>query len=195
MMLQRYPLGPLGTNCYLLSDGENAVLIDPAAKADFLLAELEKARLRLCAILLTHAHFDHIGALRLLREATGASVFLHPADLSIAEEMSHGLLTKTLPYPEELSFGKLRIRVLHTPGHSPGSVCLLCGSTLFSGDTLFAGSCGRTDFAGGDYPAILASLRKLAELPGNPVVCPGHGEATDLDTERRTNPYLREAMR
>ena len=195
MMLQTYPLGPLGTNCYLLSDGENAVLIDPAAKADFLLAELEKARLRLCAILLTHAHFDHIGALRLLREATGASVFLHPADLSIAEEMSHGLLTKTLPYPEELSFGKLRIRVLHTPGHSPGSVCLLCGSTLFSGDTLFAGSCGRTDFAGGDYTTILASLRKLAELPGNPVVCPGHGEATDLDTERRTNPYLREAMR
>jgi len=197
MLFETYELGQLGTNCYLLSgDNAHAVIVDPAEKGEYLARLLKEKGLILDAICLTHVHYDHIGGLTLLHERTGAPVYLHPDDLSIADAMSCGLLNvNTHPYPEVLHAGGLSISVFHTPGHSPGSVCLLAEEKLISGDTLFFGSCGRIDFAGGSWEQMKQSLRFLAELDGNPTVYPGHGEATTLDTERKYNPYMQEAVK
>ena len=188
---------PLYTNTFLALDGAGtAIAIDPAADAAAYLAQLEKHGAGLAAILLTHGHFDHVGGVRGVAEAARCPVWLCEADTALPERLTAGPLYYTDTYADgdTVEVGGLRFAVLETPGHTPGSVCLLCENVLFSGDTLFAGSCGRVDLAGGVPAQMGASLKRLAELPGNYAVLPGHGPATTLDAERADNPYLREAM-
>ena len=195
MTLKTYMLGTLGTNCYLLSHEGHAMVIDPAEDGAALAAILGKDGLTLDAICLTHCHYDHVGGAAALQEETGAPVYLHPADLSIVPALSMGRLTvKTEAYPHGFSLAGEPVTVYHTPGHSPGSVCLLTGNFLFSGDTLFAGSCGRTDLEGGSWDAMRKSLCFLSSLDETLRVLPGHGESSTLKQETQWNPYLREAM-
>jgi len=143
-------------------------------------------------VLLTHGHFDHVGGVRGIAEKTNCPVYIHEKDLSQPAEMTAGPLYYTHTYGEGdmLSLAGLSVRVLHTPGHTQGSVCLLCEDTMFSGDTLFMGSMGRVDFPGGSWNQMMASLDRLKTLPGDYRVYPGHGPATRLSEERQFNPYM-----
>lgn len=188
-------LGDLMTNCYLVSDAAgNAVVIDPAASAEEILAHLRGKRL--LAVLLTHGHFDHVGATQGLMQATHCPVYIHENDTALPAYMTAGALRYTDTYAEgdRLSFGELQFEVLETPGHTPGSVCLLCEDALFAGDTLFAGACGRTDLAGGNDAQMRQSLRRLGQISQNLQIYSGHGRATTLAREQESNPYLREAL-
>ena len=190
--------GSIGTNCYLLydEDTKDALVIDPSDDAGPLTGQIEKLELRVQAILLTHGHYDHGGDVDRIRTRSDCPVYLHPADLTLPAQWRSGLAnTADLSDGMVLPLLGTEFRVLHTPGHTPGSVCFLCGELLFSGDTLFAGSCGRTDLPGGSGADILRSLRRLAELPGNYTVCPGHGELSTLNQERQSNFYIAQAMR
>ena len=192
-------LGMLGTNCYFLCDGQTntCAVIDPGAAGSKVAAFAAERGYTISKILLTHAHFDHVGGLDVLHRAVpDAPIFVHRLDTDEAFNMSHGKLVYTDTYAEgdTIAVGSLSVHVLHTPGHTMGSVCLMAGNALFTGDTLFAGACGRTDFAGGSFDGMLASLKRLGELPGDYNVYPGHDAASTLERERRTNPYLREAM-
>ena len=145
------------------------------------------------AILLTHGHFDHVGGVREIFSQTDCDIYLCPADCAMPEQMTAGPLCYTNSYQDGdiLNLAGLTLRVLHTPGHTPGSVCLLCDDSLFAGDTLFAGSCGRTDLPGGNWAELQASLSRLKSLEAEYTVYPGHGEATTLNNEKRYNPYMR----
>ena len=197
MNILTLPLGPLGTNCYLVSDGQSGLcaVIDPGASAQKILQRVQEAGWKIGLILLTHAHFDHTGALKALHSALPAvPIYVHPADSDNARNMSHGNLVYTDTYQEgdTVKLGALEFTVLETPGHTPGSVCLRCGSALFSGDTLFRLSVGRTDLDGGDNDALYNSLLLLTgRLKGDYRVFPGHMGETTLDFERKHNPYLR----
>ena len=157
------------------------------------LDEVEALGLTVEAVLLTHGHFDHVGGVKQIAAETGCDVYLCADDLSMPPMMTAGPLYYTKTYGEgsQLHLAGLDISVIHTPGHTPGSVCLLTGNAMFSGDTLFAGSCGRTDLPGGDWAAITKSLRRLASFETNYQVFPGHGESTTLAEEKRYNPYVR----
>lgn len=188
-------LGDYMTNCYLLNrEGSGKCLIvDPGYEASRILKVLEEKHLEPEAILLTHGHFDHVGAVQDIAAETDCRVFLSREDLRLPPMMTNGRLFYTDNYPSagKLTLADMELLILPTPGHTPGSVCLLTGDTMFSGDTLFRGSCGRTDFPGGSWQQMTESLKKLAGLPGNYRVLPGHGEETTLDEERKHNPYLR----
>ncbi len=196
MQVDTFSMGPLATNCYLLSHNGHAFIIDPAEDGEGLYRLLTDRGLHLDGILLTHAHYDHMGGLKVLHDLSGANVYLHPADFPIGEVMGGGNLTvPTLPYSAQLDLAGEKIIVHSTPGHSPGSVTLEWGNMLFTGDTLFALSCGRVDFVGGSWEDMKTSLRSLAMLSGDRKVLPGHGEESSLERERRENPYMREALR
>ena len=200
MKMITLPLGALETNCYVVYDeaSKACALVDPGAMPQVILDTLTKNDLTLQKILLTHAHFDHTGALRALHEKfPDVPIYVNAQDTDETLNMSHGNLvyTDTFLDGDEISMPPLTFRVLATPGHTRGSSCLICGDTIFSGDTLFEGCCGRTDLPGGDSAQMLASLKRLAELPGDYHVLPGHGGDTTLERERRTNYYMREAMR
>ena len=200
MKMITLPLGALETNCYVVYDEASRVctLIDPGAMPQVILDTLAKNDLTLQKILLTHAHFDHTGALRALHEKfPDVPIYVNAQDTDETLNMSRGNLvyTDTFLDGDEISMPPLTFRVLATPGHTRGSSCLICGDTIFSGDTLFEGCCGRTDLPGGNTDQMMASLRRLAELPGDYHVLPGHGGDTTLERERRTNYYMREAMR
>lgn len=193
--IQTLPLGDLEANCYIVSrDGETeCVIIDPAADAARLEDILEENHLQCVAVLLTHGHFDHVGAVRDLAAATGCAVYLRPEELTMPPHMTAGALYYTHFYPTEgqLAVAGIPFSVFHTPGHTPGSVCLLAEDALFTGDTLFAGSCGRTDFPGGDARAMRDSLRKLKEFPEETRVFPGHGQDTTIAHEKQHNFFFR----
>lgn len=192
MTITTLPLGMLQTNCYILSEGNRCLVIDPGDEAEMVLAFLERQDLTLEAILLTHGHFDHVGAVKTLAAETDCRVFLCQEDLALPGAMTAGPLFHTDFYKEgdRLTLAGMTFEVLHTPGHTPGSVCLHFGEHLFSGDTLFAGSCGRTDFPGSSPAAMGRSLTRLSQLDENLKVYPGHGESTTIGEEKRYNPYL-----
>lgn len=199
MQIKALPVGAMGTNCYLLEDESTnaAAVVDPGGDAGRILAQLRADGMTVRAILLTHAHFDHTGAVSELRQALpGVPVYLHPADAALLGSDIFPPIGATVPYDEgdALTVGLPDgARAAH-PGHTPGGVTLLAGDALFTGDTLLPGLHGRTDFAGGSYEAILASLRRLGQLSGDYQVLPGHMDASTLERERRSNYYLMEAL-
>ena len=208
MLIKSLPLGAYETNCYIVTD-ENTLscaVIDPGADASYLLDYLESNRLNCRFVLLTHAHFDHVGAVPDVMEETGAALCMHKADDRAPIGGSSGEMfcapegTQYFSEGDVISVDGLSFTVLETPGHTPGSVCFLCTDAggdrvLFSGDTLFRDSCGRTDFLLGSTEDMFRSLKRLAELPGDCEVYPGHGFSTTLDRERSVNYFMNAAMR
>ena len=187
-------LGLYQTNTYIIHEeaSKSCCVIDPGYEAAAILRKIDDLGLTLDAILLTHGHFDHVGAVKDLAADTDCRVFLCAEDTQLPPMFTAGPLYYTDSYTEGsiLNIAGLFIRVLHTPGHTPGSVCLLVDDVIFSGDTLFAGGCGRTDI-GGSWADIQKSLRRLGEIEGYFQVLPGHGESTTLAYEKRYNPYMR----
>ena len=192
--MKTLPLGAYQTNCYLVwdEDSPTCVVIDPGYEPQTVLAEVKSLGKTVSAILLTHGHFDHVGGVKDIAAQTGCPVYLCTEDLVMPARLTAGTLYYTNTYGEGdfVEVSGLSFKVLHTPGHTPGSVCLMCENVIFSGDTLFWGSCGRTDLPGGSRRAIRASLGRLRDLPGDFDVYPGHGSATTLAFERKNNPYM-----
>ncbi len=195
LQMKTFPLGAYQTNCYVLwNEGcDKCLVIDPGYEPDYVLTQLRLLGKQVGAILLTHGHFDHVGAVKGIAEVTGCPVYLCEEDLSMPHQFTAGPLYHTDSYGEGtvLDLAGLQLKVLHTPGHTPGSVCLLCEGHLFAGDTLFRESCGRTDLPGGDWAQMLQSLRRLKTLPAETKVFPGHGPDTTIGEEIQFNPYMR----
>jgi hydroxyacylglutathione hydrolase len=210
MQIKNMQLGMIGTNCYIFwADGsDRCAVVDPGDDGQQVANLIQGLKLTPVAILLTHSHFDHVLGIPGLRETwPDLPVYCHPAD--IPEEVSETMFGMTVPtvaafgnitpYNEgdTVSVGPLTVKVIHTPGHTKGSVTLLVEGegVLFTGDTLFRGSMGRTDLPGGSYTDLTASLKKLAALPGDYKVYPGHEGFSSLDNERKTNFFMQEAMK
>ena len=196
MLIKTIPVGHLETNCYIVTD-ENTLgcaVIDPGDESNTIMDYLEDNRLSCKAILLTHGHYDHVGAVAALKKATGCKVYMDPVDAQGSQllPLTPDVLTDNWPTNDELTIDELTFKIYHTPGHTGGGVCLSCYGLLFSGDTLFAGSCGRTDFPGGSMQEMAKSLSLLAELPlpDATKVLPGHEGFSTLGQERSTNPYM-----
>ena len=199
-------VGPLGANCVIAWDesSKKGIVADPGDEPDRILDLIKSEALQITHIVCTHAHFDHIGAVSDLKEATGAVIAIHEAELEIYEGARDqaalwGYELADLPKPDlllkdgdRIAFGGIVFEVIHTPGHSPGGICLYGQGVVITGDTLFAGSIGRTDFYGGDSALIMESLRKIARLPGQTIVLPGHGAATNIAREIKTNIFYQE---
>lgn len=188
-------LAPLYTNTFLIiTDAGHGILVDAAAAPQTYLDALKTQGAQLTHILLTHGHYDHVGAVAELRKATGCKVYMDPVDAvgSQMQPLTKDLVDEHWPANDELKIDELTFKIYHTPGHTPGSVCLVCGNCMFSGDTLFAGSCGRTDLPGGSMVQMQQSLSLLAALPlpDDVNVLPGHEAFSTLGRERRSNPYL-----
>ncbi|MCR5575865.1 MAG: MBL fold metallo-hydrolase [Oscillospiraceae bacterium] len=202
MLIKTLPVGQLETNCYVVTNENTleSVVIDPGDEANTILDYLESNHLKCAAIFITHGHFDHVGAAAALKAETGAPLYMNPRDSS-ARGVDNHLRYRMAPEDKSYDDGDvieaagLRFTVLATPGHTPGGVTLLCEDALFTGDTLFKGSCGRTDLPGGDMEQEFASLRRICELPGDYEVYPGHMDPSTLEREREFNYYCRAAMR
>lgn len=201
MKLDSLAVGLIGTNCYLLYDetaGNAAAIVDPGGSADQILAKIKQDNLDVKMILLTHGHFDHVlGVQDILAAYPDLPVYITEADYPEARDggqfgYSMGEVASVRFYDEgdTVELGNLKIDVLRTPGHTPGSVTLRVEDVLLTGDTLFCGSCGRTDFPGGSFGDMQRSLKRLADLPGNYRVYPGHEGSSTLDYERKYNPFM-----
>lgn len=200
-------VGPLGVNCFVLgceATGQG-VVVDPGGDVEQVLAAVQKRGLSVVSIINTHGHFDHVGGNRQLKEATGAELLIHPSDEPMLAKVAsvagmYGLQAENSPAPDRLledgmllPFGNQQLRVIHTPGHTPGGCCLYLESEqkLISGDTLFADGVGRTDLPGGSHDQLITSIRsRLFTLPPQVQVWPGHGPATTIGHEQQHNPYL-----
>jgi hydroxyacylglutathione hydrolase len=202
------PVGLLGCNCSIIGDeaSREAIVIDPGDNIDEILALIERHGLTVKTIVITHAHIDHIGGAARLRSLTGAPIYMHEEDSFLSDQLDTQAAWLGVETPEDpgidrparegdtLRAGSLEATVLHTPGHTPGSISLFFASQnkLIAGDTLFRGSIGRTDLPGGDSAEIVKSIRgKLYQLPENVIVIPGHGEKTTIGNEKKTNPFVR----
>lgn len=206
MLIKALTVGPLATNCYLLCDrqGGSAAMIDPGAEPERILAALSETGCSLVYILLTHGHFDHIGAAAEILSKTGAKLALCADELKLLQTPSLNLssvFSREIPPTlkadillldgQEITLGSLNIKMIQTPGHTVGSCCYRCEEVIFSGDTLFREGAGRTDFPTGDFAELTCSLKRLTEIAGDFRVCPGHGEETALSHEREVNPFMR----
>jgi hydroxyacylglutathione hydrolase len=201
MHIKAIPVGQLETNCYVVTDEETleCAVIDPGDESNTILDYIEDNHLKCRVILITHGHYDHVGAVLPVMEETGATVYINAEDSNLtpgSEGMKFPLPEGGKFYDEgdEVKVGSLTFRVMRTPGHTPGGVTLICGDAVFCGDTLFAGSCGRADLPGGDMDEELRSIKRICMLPGDYEVYPGHMDATTLERERNYNYYCRQAM-
>lgn len=205
MKIIQFQLGPLGTNSYLVYCEKTleAVVIDPGGEPDEVLAVVEREKLKVKYIINTHGHADHIAGDAKLKEVTGALVLIHDQDAKMLTDARYNLsmyiggdiefepADKLLRDGEVVSFGNVEMIVLHTPGHTPGGISLLAGEILFSGDTLFCESIGRTDFPGGSYSTLVNSIKtKLLTLSDETKVLPGHGPESTIGWERKMNPFI-----
>ena len=206
MIVKTIPVGQLESNCYIIADEETnkAFVVDPGDEPDRIIEEL--ADLKVDLIVLTHAHFDHAGAVGELKEATGAKIVIHEDErdhyASIKDQGAFwGFSLPNLPEPDmhikdgdELVLDSLAFTAIHTPGHTPGGICLYTPGLVITGDTLFAGSVGRTDFPGGSIAQLKESFRRLMGLPDETKVLPGHGPATTIGRERSMNMFSAEFL-
>jgi hydroxyacylglutathione hydrolase len=206
MILEGFPVGPIGANCYIVGDDATGevFVIDPGDEPERILQRLGRLGARPIAIVNTHGHFDHVQGVDAVRRATGAPFWIHEAEREVLEQgpararLLFGLELPASPMPDRwlrdgdrLQVGSLSLAVRHTPGHSPGGVCLLGEGVAFVGDTLFAGSIGRTDLPGADLDTLLRSIAQvLLPLPDETVCYPGHGPETTIGDEKRDNPFL-----
>ena len=205
IVVDRYELGPIGTNCYVVRasrDAADAVVVDPGGDAAELRLELARAGARCAAILVTHGHWDHLGGVADLAEETGASVYMAEGERALLENLpdlvpagvvARGYTADTfLRGDETLELAGITFETLQVPGHSPAHLAFRADECLFSGDVLFAGSVGRTDFPGGSFETLKAGIKRvLWPLPADTVVYPGHGPVTTVGHEKRTNPFVR----
>lgn len=199
MKITTFQLGALGTNCYIVTDEQTraCAIVDPGDSGAALADWLDREGLKPRYVLLTHGHYDHVGGVAALRDRyAGIPVYVHEADTHLTPQLSMGLQwTHHYGEGDTLTMDGITFQVLHTPGHTPGSVCLQAEDALLTGDTLFAGSCGRTDFPGGSWSRMMDSLTRLANLNGDFRVLPGHMEDSTLEQERKRNPYMKEAIK
>ncbi|HXE71389.1 MAG TPA: MBL fold metallo-hydrolase [Candidatus Nitrosotenuis sp.] len=206
MIIRTYPVGPFQMNCYLVADEatRQGVLIDPGDETEWLLDQIQREGVQIQCIYLTHAHIDHVARAQEAKQALGVPLYVHEADAPLLKAApQQALMLGLRPGPPvepdgwlregEVSAGPLTFRVLHTPGHSPGGVTLVIGDHAFVGDAIFAGSIGRTDLPGGDLEVLLRSIKeKILTLGDQVILHPGHGPATTVGEERRSNPFLQE---
>lgn len=205
IIFETLTVGPLAVNCFIVGSKKDktAIVIDAGGNPHEILDILKKHHLTLQCIINTHAHFDHVGAVKPLQDATGAKFFLHQEEAPLLNclndqtdafglsAISVPMIDRALVGDDEICIGDEVIRVIHTPGHSPGSVCFRINDTVFSGDTLFAGSIGRTDLYGGSYAKIIDSIKtRLFVMEDHVIVYPGHGALTTIGREKQHNPFF-----
>jgi len=200
MLIKTLPVGMLETNCYIVTDEDSkeCAIIDPGADSNTILDYIESNKLKPVAIFMTHGHYDHHMALDEVIDATGAPAYIHESEINRSGQHARHKLNDNgkLTYYDEgdvIKVGSLEFHVIKTPGHSTGSVTLICQDAIFTGDTLFRGDCGRTDLEGGDDDIMMQSLKRLSELDGDYEVYPGHAESSTLSYERSFNRYMRYA--
>ena len=207
MIIKKLTVGPLMANCFIVAceKTKEAVVIDPGDETDRILWSLAELGLTVKYIINTHGHFDHVGGNKEMKEATGADILINSMDAPMLSQLSaaaasFGLSTDNSPTPDKaledgdiISFGSIALKVIYTPGHSPGGIALYADGNLFVGDTLFAGSIGRSDLPGGDMHTLISSIKsKLFVLDDDVKVFPGHGPETTIGQEKRTNPFVRQ---
>ncbi len=206
MIIRKLTVGPIMANCFIVGCEETrqAAVIDPGDEVDRILVALAKDQLTVAVIINTHGHFDHVGGNARLKQATGAPLLIHRLDAPMLDQLSAaasqwGMTAENSPPPDRtidegdtVPFGNLAFSVIHTPGHTQGGISLHTDGSVFVGDTLFAGSIGRTDFPGGDYATLIAAIQnKLFTLGDDVTVYTGHGPETTIGVEKRTNPFAR----
>jgi len=209
LIIKKLTVGPIMANCFILGCEETreAVVIDPGDETDRILTVLEESDLKVKYIIDTHGHFDHVGGNKKLKDITGADIMIHVLDAPMLNHLSAsaaawGFSADDSPSPDKIleegdtiTFGNITLKVIHTPGHSPGGISLYTDGYVFVGDTLFAGSIGRTDFPGGDYKTLISNIRnKLFVLGDDVQVFTGHGPETTIGKEKRFNPFAGERV-
>ena len=204
MFLKKLIVGEFQANCYIVADeNKNGIVVDPGGEAEEILATIARNKLRIFYIVATHAHIDHIACLEEVRKFTGARFLLHPDEISFLENPDLNL-SSLLQNPRRFSppdrlvrnkdkiiAGDIELEVIHTPGHTPGSICLRKDDIIFTGDTIFYRGVGRTDFPGGDFDLLRKSIKeRIFSLPENTKIFPGHGPETEVGQEKMTNPFV-----
>jgi len=208
MIVERVVVGPLEENTYIIGDEvtNQAIVVDPGDESDRIIEIIKERGLQVHTIICTHTHFDHVGAVGDIKKATGARILIHKEDQQVYETAKDqaafwGYDFDDIPQPDgfidegdDIQVGDIKFRVMHTPGHSPGGICLYGGGVLITGDTLFKGSVGRTDFPGGSMEELKKSFRRLLGLPEGTKIFSGHGPETTVGMEKRTNYFVNEFL-